>query len=167
MNLYCIASPKANRWTRALLHEYGTRFVPKLEFRADPASSNLRNVLVSIWCDEEIVRPRGWSAKEHGDRYQRDFGIIIRGPNPYHEQCMAAIIAGRGSLGTEAACTAFTDPGSIAIIRQRLGAFDIDLENHKQPFWVIASMRRAIGDDKEEAVRDSLRIEQVEKLDRT
>ena len=77
---------------------------------------------------------------------------------------LAAAIAGRSSLGTEAACTAFTDPSAIAIIRQRLQALDIDLENHKQPFWVVASMRRALGDEKEEAVRGSLEIVRVERF---
>lgn len=162
MNLYCIASPKANRWTGSLLNEYGIRWAPRLGFRADPASPDLRNVHLSIWCDEEAVRPPGWSANDQGDRYNRDFGIVVRGPNPYHEECMAAVIAGRSSLGTEAACTAFTDPSAISIIRQRLVALNVDLENHRQPFWVVVSMRRALGDDKEEAVRESLRIERVE-----
>jgi len=162
MNLYCIASPKANRWTASLLNEYGTRWAPRLGFAADPAGPDLRNVALSILCDGEAVRPPGWSANAQGDRYHRDFGIVVRGPNPYHEECMAAVIAGRSSLGTEAACAAFTDPDAIAVIRQRLAAQNIDLEDHKQPFWTLVSMRRALGDDKEEAVRGSLNIERVE-----
>ncbi len=75
---------------------------------------------------------------------------------------MTAIIAGRSSLGTEAACMAFTDPAAVSTVRQRLAGLGIDLENHKQPFWVVASLQRKIGDKKEEAIRESLRIERVE-----
>jgi hypothetical protein len=158
MNLYCIASPKANRWTASLLNEYGIRWAPRLGFRADPASPNLRNVHLSLCSDEDAVGPPGWNANDKGDRYKRDFGIVVRGPNPYHEECMAAVIAGRSSLGTEAACIAFTDPKEIAIIRQRLVGLNIDLENHKQPFWVLVSMNK---DDEGEIVRKPLRIEWV------
>ncbi len=161
MNLFCIASPKANRWTGSVLEEYAKRWCPQLAFRADSASSNLRNVSVSIWCDEETLRPPGWDASAMRDRYWKDFGVIIRGANPYHEDCMAAVIAGRSSLGTEAACTAFTDPTAISKIRQRLSGLNIDLENHKQPFWVVASMKRR-KDEKEEADRESLKIERVD-----
>lgn len=165
MNVYCIASPKANRWTSTLLDEYAKRWAPRLEFRADSTSPDLRNVRVSIFCDGQMVCPLGWSINDEGDRYARDFGVIVRGPNPYHEDRMAAVIAGRSSLGTEAACTAFTTPAAIETIRQRLAGLDIDLENHKQPFWVIVSLQRALGDKKEEAIRESLRIERVERFD--
>jgi hypothetical protein len=162
MNLYCIASPKANRWTSMVLGEYSNHLVPRLEFRADPGSRDLRNVRLSIFCDEDLVRPAGWHINEEGDRYARDFGLIVRGPNPFSEDHMTAVIAGRSSLGTEAACIAFTDPAAVSTIRQRLAGLNIDLENHKQPFWVITSLQRKIGDMKEEAIRESLRIERVE-----
>lgn len=71
---------------------------------------------------------------------------------------MAVVIAGRSSLGTEAASTAFTDPGMIAKIREQLQGNRIDLEDHKQPFWGLASMDRTAGDGKEEAVRQSLKV---------
>lgn len=59
MNLYCIASPKANRWTREILKKYQQHWAPRLEFRADPNSSDLRNVRVSIFCDGGEVSPPG------------------------------------------------------------------------------------------------------------
>lgn len=58
MNVYCIASPKANRWTAEILSELAERWEPALQFRADPSSRDLRNVGVSIRCDEEVYIPR-------------------------------------------------------------------------------------------------------------
>lgn len=166
MNIYCIASPKANRWTNDLLCAFADRWVPRLHFRADPISPDLRNVRLSIYTDEDAVWPRGWNRDASTDRYQRDFGIIVRGPNPFHENHMFTVVAGRSSLGTEAASTALTDPKTINRIRQRLSGHDIDLENHKQPFWALMSMKRQMGDEKEEAIRDSLELEGVESFRR-
>jgi hypothetical protein len=82
-----------------LLTEYSSRWVPRLDFRADPASRDLRNVRLSIISDEDIIRPPGWHINEDDDRYARDFGVIARGPNPFSEDHMVAIVAGRSSLG--------------------------------------------------------------------
>jgi hypothetical protein len=166
MTLYSIASPKANRWTGMILHEYGKRWAPRLTFGADPASPDVRNVNLSIFCDQEILRPHGWSINGQGDRYARDFGLIVRGPSPYDPDCMVAVIAGRSSLGTEAACLAFTDPKAVGHIHQRLGPLEGNLEDHKQPFWVVVSMQRALGDEREEAIPETLRIERVERFQR-
>lgn len=167
MNLYCIASPKANRWTKLILDEYHQeRWVPHLEFRADPASKNLRNVRVSIFRDGEVLRPRGWPVNAEGDRYARDFGIIVRGPNPYHEDQMVTVIAGRSSLGSEAACAAFTDPICVQEICQQLAGMKVSIENHKQPFWAMVSMERELGNEKEEAKKNTLQVEQVETFTR-
>lgn len=166
MNLYCIASPKANRWTAILLEQYHQHYVPHLEFRADPVSRDIKNVNVSIYSDNALLTPPGWKLNVENDRYGRDFGLIVRGPNPSHEDQMAAIIAGRSSLGTEAACKAFTDVGVITEIRSRLAAMKIDMENHKQAFWVVVSIQRAIGDEKEESIPGTLRVHQVDKFHR-
>lgn len=96
------------------------------------------------------------------DRYQRDFGIIIRGQNPYNEKEMLVIMAGRSSLGTEAACRAFTDPKIIDEIRKRLSGLNVSLEDHKQAFWSLVSMNRMIGDEKEESILSSLQVAQVD-----
>ncbi len=162
MDVYCIASPKANRWTRKLLDGFHKRWVPRIEFRADASSSNLKNVRVSIFSDASELCPPGWSVNVKGDRYARDFGVIVRGPNPFHENNMAVVIAGRSSLGTEAASIAFTEPTIVGRIRERLQGLRVDLEDHRQPFWVVVSMERAIGDGKEEAVKDSLQVHQVD-----
>ena len=82
MSLYCIASPKANRWTARLLEQYHQQYVPRLEFRADIASRNLKNINVSIYSDDALLTPPGWKVNVENDRYSRDFGLITRGPNP-------------------------------------------------------------------------------------
>lgn len=77
MTLYSIASPKANRWIREMLDSYRERWAPRIEFRADPNSRDLQNVRVSIFCDDAVVLPPGWDTTSPGDRYERDFGLIL------------------------------------------------------------------------------------------
>jgi len=162
-NLYCVASPKANRWTAKLLEAIGRAWAPALEFRADPMSRDLRNVRVSIAADGNPLSPPGWSAGDGEDRHVRDFGIVVRAPNPWHPDLMVAVMAGRSSLGTEAACTVFTDPPSLRGLREKLRASGVDIEEHRRAFWILVSMRRQIGES-EEAIRDSLSVDRVEAL---
>jgi len=166
MNLYCIASPKANRWTARLLQQYHQNYVPRIDFRADSASLNLKNVNVSIYSNDALLTPPGWKENTQNDRYGKDFGLIIRGPNPTHSDRMVAVIAGRASLGTEAACRAFADVDAITEIRSRLSGMKIDMEDHKQGFWALVGMQRATGDGKEEAIPETLVVYQVDKLHR-
>lgn len=163
MNLYCIASPKANRWTRTILDEFSRRWAPSLGFRANPESEDLRNVSVSIFCDDGILRPHGWVCNDKDDRNLKDFGLLVRGPNPYHPDLMATVLAGRSSLGTEAACLALTDPDALENIQKRLAVRDVSLEDHRRPFWVLASIRRS---EQGEAIRSTLNIESVEVFNR-
>jgi hypothetical protein len=156
MNLFCIASPKANRWTRTFLDEFGKKWAPKLEFRPDPTSLNLRNVRVSLFRDDVIMQPGGWVGGE-GDRFFRDFGIIVRGPNPFDSDHMFAIMAGRSSLGTQAACAAFTDAAAAKKIEEHLRPHRIDIENHRQPFCALVSMERR-NDARQEAIPESLYV---------
>jgi hypothetical protein len=75
---------------------------------------------------------------------------------------MVAVIAGRASLGTEAACRAFTDSNAVSTIRRRLAGTNIDLEDHGKPFCAPLSMLRKQADDKEEVIPDSPEIWRVE-----
>jgi len=155
MNVYCIASPKANRWTKTILDEYSRRWAPRMAFSANPESKNLRNVSVNILCDGELLRPRGWVLNDERDRNMKDFGLIVRGPNPYNPELMAAVLAGRSSLGTEGACIAFTDPRTVENIQKRLSVVGVSLEDHRVPFWVMVSIER---DERGEAIRDTVNI---------
>ena len=161
MNVYCIASPKANRWTKSFLKAFGEKWAPKFEFRADPASPSLRNVRLSLFRDSDNVKPPDWNDGE-GDRYWWDFGILVRGPNPFHPEQMFAVVAGRSSLGTQAACTAFTEPETVKEIFEHL-RHKLDIEDHRQPFWALVSMQRR-RDEKEEAMPESLQVWSVERF---
>jgi len=162
MNLYCIASPKANRLTGKLLDELHKEWVPHLDFRPDPTSRSLRNVKVSIFSDKSLLHPPGYEINTGEDRYWFDFGLIIRGPNHFHNDNMMTIIAGRSSLGTEAACQAFIDNKAIEEIRHRLAGLRIDMEDHRQAFYALVSMER----DRitKEANPDTLTVDEVQKL---
>jgi len=161
MTVYSIASPKANRWTGKLLSQFSERWVPRLDFRPDPASKNLKNVKVSLYSDGVLLHPPGYKINAKGDRYGQDFGVIVRGPNPSHPDHMSVIIAGRSSLGTEAACLAFTDTDAISKIHDRLMGLEIDIEDHKEAFYAVVSLRRAIGDEREEAIANTMLVHQV------
>jgi hypothetical protein len=163
MNLYCIASPKANPWTSVLLAKHSEKWSPRLGFQADSVSADLKNIRVSIRAEDAPLRPDHWKENTHGDRYYRDFGLIVRGPNPYDKDHMMVILAGRSSLGTEAACVAFLDPAKISEIRGLLETkhIAVDIEDHRQAFWALVSMSRQQGDDKEEAMLESLKVERV------
>ena len=151
LNLYSIAGPKSNRWTQLLLDRFATnRWVPRIQFRADQSSEDLRNVKLSLYSDNVLLSPSGWAINRRGDRDQRDFGLIIRGPNPFHGNNMVLIIAGRSSLGTEAACRAALTPHIISRISDFLSLDGISIEDHTKPFYALVSMQRnGVQPDKE------------------
>ena len=57
MLLYCIGSPKANRWAGRLLKKFNKLWSPSWRFKADPDSKTLRNVLVQIHKDDKEYNP--------------------------------------------------------------------------------------------------------------
>lgn len=137
-NIYCIASPKANHWTNILMKEFCSDKKPVFSFHADIYSDNLRDVHINLHMDGSRYIPPGWDEKEH--RYKRDFGLIVRGPHPKYPGCMIMILAGRGSIGTEAACRAVTEPKFIKEIKDRLELEKIELNDYENSFWSIASL---------------------------
>lgn len=141
MNLYCIASPKANRWTGKLIDKLNDKWNFGLSFRADPASRDLKNVLLSICKDGKELYPEG-DITPFSDRQTADFGIIVRAPNPFAEKYMVALLAGRSSLGTEAACMAFTNPTIIKKIWDLMITKKLDLNNHENAFFALVSLHR-------------------------
>jgi hypothetical protein len=75
---------------------------------------------------------------------------------------MVVVIAGRSSLGMHAACAAFTNPAAVTTITELLRPHRVDIEDHQQPFWALVSMKRREGDEKEEAIPESLKVVRVE-----
>ncbi len=139
-NFYCLGSPKANRWTGMLLAEFCQKWKPAFAFRADPNSEDLRDVHVDIHMDNRLWLPAGYSTQVH--RYRRDFGLIVRGPHPRDPGAMLMLLAGRGSVGTEAACRAVTEQKHIEQIKQKLNVDRFNINNHQQAFWAIVEMER-------------------------
>ena len=139
MHLYSIASPKANRWTGMMIQRFLSSRSPKWEFRPDPESSNLRNpkILIRIVGQGQEYLPT--NAKPVGRR-QWDFGLVLRGPSPIDAHYMFMAMAGRSSLGTEAACLATTDPDCARKLLMALRFKGIDPDDHKAAFCAVVSM---------------------------
>ena len=140
-NLYCVGSPKANRWTGLMLKKLHELWRPRLGFQADPASEDLRNVAVASTIDGQIYRPTGF---EERSPQERDFGFIIRAPHPCYPAKMLLIIAGRSALGTEAASLAVTEPAQIQRIKKLLAyrVSGVNLDDHQKAFWAVAQMAK-------------------------
>jgi len=163
-HLYCIGSPKANRWTGLLLEEFFKRWHPLVEFRADPTSTDLRNIRIMVEINGNPYRPNSLGAR-HMDAFVRDFGVLVRGPHPVDPNYMLLVMAGRSSLGTEAVCRAATDPTHIAEIKRRLEHEKVDLSNHKQAFYAVVTMDRDMDEDGTyEAIPSSFEIAEVHAL---
>jgi len=162
MHLYCIASPKANRWTSLLLQDFYDHWEPRLEFKADPLSKDLRNVRVRIEHDDNIYIFPGFNQK--ADRREWDFGVMIRGPHPRNQDHLLMILAGRSALGTEAACHVATIPKYARIIRDKLKDQGADLNDHKQAFWVTTHVGLDKAGGKYEADLTTLTIASVERF---
>ncbi len=165
-DLYCIGSPKANRWSGLLLDELFKRWCPRIEFKADPASTDLRNIHVMLEINSNPYKPNSFSAKD-ADPFVRDFGVLVRGPHPTDPNHILMVMAGRSSLGTEAVCHAATNPTYIAEIKRRLEHDRVDLSDHKQAFYAVVTMDRDMKEDGTyEAILSSLEIAEVHALRR-
>jgi hypothetical protein len=55
---------------------------------------------------------------------------------------MVLILAGRSSLGTEAACCAATDPKHVQELKERLRLYRVELADHSIPFYAVVAMER-------------------------
>jgi hypothetical protein len=155
VNFYCLGSPKANLWTGRLLAEFSKRWKPSLSFRPSPNSEDLRDVHVDVHMDGHFWLPAGYP--EHENRYQRDFGLIVRGPHPSDPTAMLMVLAGRGSVGTEAACQAVTEQKCLEEIKRRLSSVDKKLNNHQDAFWAVVEMERN-NDELAETKLETLRV---------
>ena len=129
MHMYCIGSPKSNRWTGAVLEAFNKTRAPKFWFVAD--GRRLRDVEVRLQRDGNPYAPVESS-------WMQDFGLIIRGPNPFAPGHMAMILAGCRSTGTEAACRAATDARLLKQIQDR----GCNLDDFQQPFFAVVLMER-------------------------
>jgi hypothetical protein len=139
MHIYCIASPKPNRWTGALMRNLNKKFSPAYEFRPDPGSDDFNDVRVQLHKNDKLIDLRTFQESVEGGPQASDFGLILRAPHPIDSGRMVLILAGRSSLGTQAACLAATDPDQLQEMK-RLEP-KLDLDNHRQPFVAFFSMQ--------------------------
>jgi hypothetical protein len=160
-NVYSIGSPLANRWSGLFLGDFYKQWHPRLEFKADPTSPNLRNIRLMLEINGNPYRPPSFKPSDK-DPFVRDFGVVIRGPHPADSSCVLMILAGRASLGTEAASHAATNPTFIAAIKTRLSHENVDLSDHKQAFWALVTMSRDMTEGGTyEAIMSTFEIEEV------
>jgi hypothetical protein len=162
-NIYCIGSPLANRWSGLFLGDFYKRWSPRLEFKADPASPDLRNIWLMLEKDGKPYEPASFTASD--TPFARDFGLVIRGPHPADSSSVLMVLAGRASLGTEAASNAATNPTYIAEIKTRLSHEHVDLSDHKQAFWALVTMSRNMTEGGTyEAIVSSFEIAEVHRF---
>lgn len=141
MNLFLVGSPKVNRWTGLLLDKFYEQWRPRLRFKAEADSPDLRNVRVMVEKDgsryfPDVIYP------PDDNRFKKDFGLLIRGPYPGRPRNMVLILAGRSSLGTEAACCAATHPKHVQELKERLSLYRVELADHSIPFYAVVAMER-------------------------
>jgi hypothetical protein len=159
-NLYCLGSPKANRWTGLVLKAFCKARTPCFSFRPAPDSEDLRDVRVDLHIGANKWLPSGWNDSWH--RYKKDFGLIVRGPHPNDPGALMMILAGRGATGTEAACRAVTEDQPLAEIQDWFRLHHLDLDDHRQAFWAVVEMER--NGDTGETRPGTLKVLQVDRF---
>ena len=137
MHLYCIGSPKANRWTGLMMKNFFENCKPAWEFRPDPDSTNLRNPKVTIYREGKPYEP---VHSVPGGRLVWDYGLVIRGPHPQEAGRLLMILAGRSYIGNEAACLAATSPACVEKLVVALTAENVDLDDHSKRFCAVVSV---------------------------
>ena len=71
--------------------------------------------------------------------WTEDYGLIVRGPHPFHDGRLVLVVAGAHSLGTGAACMAATRSDLIRQIRTALP--EGILQDKRSRFWVLVKGR--------------------------
>lgn len=137
MNLYTIGSPKANRWTGIMFEQFFSNKEPLWDFKPDPESKDILNPKVILRRNKTEYLP---SRIGNQSRLIWDFGIIVRGPHPHDSSFMLMALAGRGALGTEAACLAVSNPKCAEKLSKELMHKEIEIQNHKNIFCAIVSI---------------------------
>ena len=138
-NLYLVASPKMNRATLTFLNllQEGRRYPWRFEPTPDEAGEKDY--------PERLCGRRGGKAfkspdlGKSGNRdrvLEEDYGLVLRGPHPYHRHRMVTIMAGSHGLGTSAACLAATKSELIRQIQEKLRG-SVDLADQDRTIWVL------------------------------
>ena len=138
MNMCCIGSPKANRWTGLIMDMFFETKIPKWDFRLDPDSKSFQNPKVMIRRNDIIYTPATTPVNKRPTEW--DFGLVIRGTNPYNSAGLFFVLAGRSALGTEAACLAVTEPTCLKTLLEKLKFEKFDINNHEKAWCAVVSI---------------------------
>lgn len=132
MNIYCIGSTRANPWTGKLLEKLSRYWAPRFHFnnhiKKNKQKSHHLGIFDGRWMERFGNIPPG---------FERDIGLVVRAPNPFHQKYMVMILAGRRVTGTEAAYYSLFDLKCLSEL-----AVSVDLDDHRQAFWMIVEMSR-------------------------
>ncbi|MBI4473320.1 MAG: hypothetical protein HY646_11680 [Acidobacteria bacterium] len=137
-NLYLIASPKMNRATGMFMglmqrkHRHPWRFIPYSE-EVGMVEHHLERLAGRVARRSFVWLPRG---RKFVEMCREDYGLILRGPHPFHRKRMVTIMAGTRSLGTGAACLAATSSDLIRQTAQKLEG-KADLADRDRMIWVL------------------------------
>jgi hypothetical protein len=160
INLYCIASPKANRWTGIIMNKFFSDRRVKWGFAPDPDSEKIWNPKVMLRTNGNKYVPLGY---EESDPVKKDFGIVLRGCNPSDPRNMIMILAGRSAVGTEASCLAVTDVACLRTLSIELTHKKIEIENHEDAFCAIVSVECDVNEDGTRTKLETFRVWEVHK----
>lgn len=148
-NLFCIGSPKVNPATGRLLRAVQAGLAPQWKLRAATAGHDARFVIGGHpGLDEQLAA----EPTIDKDGSVRDYGLVVRAPNPRDSAHIVLVAAGRHSIGTHAACSAVVHRDSIAALEARLSAAGVSLADTRQPFWAVVAGTLLSGGTFSEAI---------------
>lgn len=151
INLYLIGSHKVNPWSGEMLELLRKKARPKWLFAPAPdwTEGETGDWPVALFRGRrgEKTQLRGQLRRLGSKReevWTEDFGIVVRGPHPYHSGRLVLIVAGPHSLGTAAASLAATRAGLIKKLQEKLPSGL--LKDKSRAFWALVKGTAAPDD---------------------
>jgi hypothetical protein len=135
-NLFLIGSPKVNKFTATFLELMQGDHAPNWRFPPCPGEEPVGDYEVQLLGEPDSSNFKSHCREVSVAGMRKDYGLIVRGPHPFHPHRMVTIMAGPHSLGTGAACLAATKPKLVCEISERLAGV-IDLTTRDRTFWVL------------------------------
>jgi hypothetical protein len=135
-NFFCIGSPKVNSMSGRFLELIQQNRRPCWTM---PELGDGHDKRVIIQGDPVLDALLAARIERGDDGTAADFGLIVRAPHPAHREHFVLIVAGRHSIGTQAACLMVTQQKLILQLERSLDNFGVVLRDTSQPFWAIVS----------------------------
>jgi len=140
-NLYLIGSKKINSIAGQALELMSKGKEPNFYLGHYPKKKEIGDYIVRLYRKEngkrEWIKGKSetWGPDE-GIIHTMDYGLVIRGPHPKHQNRNVLIMAGAHSLGTGGACVAATNSLYIQQIREKLPVKSVFSDQDKT-IWVL------------------------------